>query len=186
VRTTWIWTTSAAAALLLAGCGSGGTNGAAAGAGGAATGSASSSTPAASSVLATWQSPLGQIVIDGKGRTVYVFDKDSAGSGSSACTGTCASLWPAVTTTGAAPSVNGVSGTVGTIARADGSTQVTLDGHPLYTYSGDSASGQVTGQGFMGIWWVVSPSGSKVTGAAASSSAASSSAPGSAGGGSTY
>ena len=73
-----------------------------------------------------------------------------------------------MTTTGDSPTVQGVSATVGTITRADGTKQVTLDGRPVYTYSGDSGAGAVSGQGFKGIWWAVTPSGAEVTGAPAS------------------
>jgi hypothetical protein len=75
-----------------------------------------------------------------------------------------------VTTTSSTPSVKGVTGKVGTIATTGGQKQVTLDGHPLYTYAGDSGAHQTGGQGVMGIWWVVSPSGAKITGSGAASS----------------
>jgi predicted lipoprotein with Yx(FWY)xxD motif len=153
-----------AAALALAGCASsGGTS-----SGGTAGGSAAA--PATSSSLLTaWQSPLGTVVVTGQGRAVYEFDKDTPGSGKSACTGTCVSLWHAVTTTSSSPSVAGLTGTVATIPTADGGQQVTLAGHPLYTYAGDSASGQISGEGVMNIWWLVSPAGAKVKNAASSS-----------------
>jgi predicted lipoprotein with Yx(FWY)xxD motif len=173
VRTTWILAASAAAALALAGCGATSTAGSAASGGG--TSPATTSSPAAATDLASWESPLGTIVIDGKGRTVYEFDKDTAGA-PSACTGVCVGLWPALTTTASMPTVTGVTGTVGTAPTADGKQQVTLDGHRLYTFSGDSGAQQVNGQGFMGLWWTVAPDGTKITGTAASS-ASSSSAP---------
>jgi predicted lipoprotein with Yx(FWY)xxD motif len=66
------------------------------------------------------------------------------------------------------PAVEGVSGDVATIERDDGTRQVTLDGLPLYTYVGDADPGDVTGQGVQEVWWVVSPDGAKVTGAAPS------------------
>jgi predicted lipoprotein with Yx(FWY)xxD motif len=159
-------TTVAAAALALAACGSGG------GGGTAAPGDSSSpggSSTAASTDLASWQSPLGEIVVDRQGRAVYVFDKDTPGAATTACTGQCASLWPAVTTSSSTPSVSGVTGDVGTAPGQDGSQQVTLDGHRLYTFSGDSGDGQVNGQGFMDVWWVVAPDGTKVTAAPSSS-----------------
>lgn len=114
--------------------------------------------------LNTASTSLGTVVVDGKGLTVYVFDNDTAGSGKSSCTGACLSAWPAVTSASAAPSVHGVTGKVGTIAAANGKHQVTLNGLPLYTYSGDGAKGDVNGQGIQGSWWAVSPSGDKVTG----------------------
>jgi predicted lipoprotein with Yx(FWY)xxD motif len=159
----------AAGAMALAACGSGGYGGSgAASSSSSASGSSggSASAAAATTDLAAWESPLGSIVVDGTGRTVYVFDKDTAGA-ASACTGACVSLWPALTTTSSAPSVSGISGEVGTAPTADGKEQVTLDGHRLYTFSGDSGTQQMTGQGYMGIWWAVAPDGTKVTAMAA-------------------
>jgi predicted lipoprotein with Yx(FWY)xxD motif len=119
---------------------------------------------------------VGTIVVDAKGQALYMFDKDTAGS-ASACTGQCVSLWPALTTTSATPTVTGVTGDVGTAPTADGKQQVTLDGHRLYLFSGDSGAQQINGQGFMGLWWAVAPDGTKVTGTASSSGSSSSSAP---------
>lgn len=148
----------AALLLALAGCSSGSP------APGASSGQASgSSTQAASSaVLATASTSLGTVVVDGRGRTVYVFDEDEPGSGRSACTGACASQWPAVETGSATPAVEGVTGTVATITGVDGKRQVTLDGSPLYTYAGDTSAGDATGQGVGGSWWVVAPDGSRI------------------------
>jgi predicted lipoprotein with Yx(FWY)xxD motif len=149
--------------VLLAGCGSTSYNG------GSSSGSASSGDGAAAgAVLGTADSDLGEIVVDADGRTVYVFDKDTANSGKSACSGECLAKWPAVTADSDAPTVDGVSGEVGTITRDDGSTQVTLDGMPLYLYAGDSQAGDVSGQAVGGIWWVVAPDGTKVTAAPSS------------------
>lgn len=164
-------TAAAAGALVLAGCGGGG------GTASNSSGSGTSTAGAANSVavLKTFGSPLGAIVVDGKGMTVYAFDKDTPDSSTSACTGQCASLWPAVTTASATPSVQGVTGQVGTAPTAAGGKQVTLDGHRLYTYSGDSASGQLNGQGYMNIWWVISPAGSEIHKASSTSATSSSS-----------
>jgi predicted lipoprotein with Yx(FWY)xxD motif len=159
---------AALAAVALAGCGtSASSSGSGSASGAAAAGGSSSSSGA---VLTTWESPVGQIVVTADGRAVYVFDKDTGGSAASACTGSCVGLWPAVTTTSSSPAVDGVSGDVGTQPTADGKQQLTLDGHRLYTYAGDSGSQQVNGQGFMGIWWLVSPDGQKLTATAGSSS----------------
>lgn len=181
MRRNWIAVALSAGALVLAGCSAGNSTGGSA-AGSPAPSSAAAAAPSAAAgssaeaaALSTWTSPLGAIVVAGNGRTVYVFDKDTPGSGTSACSGTCAALWPAVTTTSSTPAASGVTGTLGTIARSDGSRQVTLNGHPLYTFSGDSASQQTRGQGVMGIWWVVSPSGTKISSTAAASDSDSSS-----------
>jgi predicted lipoprotein with Yx(FWY)xxD motif len=108
---------------------------------------------------------LGPILVDGSGRTLYLFLKDS-GSASS-CAGACAQLWPPLTTAGAPTGATGVTGTLlGTTARADGSTQVTYHGHPLYYYAPDTQPGQATGQAlnqFGAKWYVLSAKGDKVT-----------------------
>lgn len=117
---------------------------------------------ATAEVLSTASSSLGTIVVDSTGRTVYVFDNDTANSGKSACEGNCSATWPAVTTTGT-PTATGVTGTLGTITLPDGAKQVTLNGLPLYRYAPDSAAGDVNGQGVGGIWWVVGANGAKIT-----------------------
>ena len=80
---------------------------------------------------------LGQILTDGDGNTVYLFEKDE--DGTSNCSGECATEWPPVTTTGSAKAGNGADQSlISTIKRDDGSMQVTYDGHPLYLYAGDT------------------------------------------------
>lgn len=160
----------ALAALALAGCAGPGGSSAGSSSGGGTSyssgGSSSSrSTPAPTKMptgtadLASGTSSLGKIVVDGKGLTVYVFDKDKAGSGTSACAGQCLVNWPPVHSSAATPTANGVTGTLGTITATDGSTQITLNGLPLYHFKGDSAPGDVNGQAVQGIWWVVAPTG---------------------------
>ena len=166
MRTT-IWAAAVAVGVLgLAGCGSD-SSGSSAGSGGGSSSSSSSE----NAVLSTADSSLGTIVVDADGMTVYVFDKDTAGSGTSACSGDCLAKWPAVTTDSDSPEVDGVTGDVGTITRDDGSKQVTLAGMPLYLYAADSQAGDVTGQAVGGIWWVVGADGTEITQTAASSSA---------------
>jgi predicted lipoprotein with Yx(FWY)xxD motif len=169
MRTTSIRRGAVALALLaLAGCGSstygGGT------AAGTSSSSAASSAASAKTDLKTADTGLGKVVVDADGRTVYVFDKDTPGSGTSACTAACLAKWPPVVATSGKPTVSGVTGQLGTITRDDGTKQVTLAGMPLYLFAGDSHAGDVTGQAVGGIWWAVSPSGTKITAAAASSS----------------
>ena len=130
-----------------------------------ATSSPAASSPAADAsaqTLGTADSSLGTIVVDGTGMTVYVFDHDTQGTTSSACTGGCAAAWPAVhgdaTTT-----LDGVTGDLGSITGPDGQPQVTLNGWPLYYYAGDKAAGDVNGQASGGIWWVVGTDGVKIT-----------------------
>jgi predicted lipoprotein with Yx(FWY)xxD motif len=88
------------------------------------------------------------LVAGSNGMTVYTFTNDAAGSGKSACSGGCLTKWPALTVAaGATPtSGTGVTGQLGTIARADnGSLQVTYNGLPLYFYAGDKAAGDTNG-----------------------------------------
>jgi predicted lipoprotein with Yx(FWY)xxD motif/membrane-associated phospholipid phosphatase len=118
----------------------------------------------AGALVAIAKSPLGRILIDSRGRTIYLFEKDRADM--SACSGSCASFWPPVITSGKAVAGAGVKSTLlGTIKRSDGRLQVTYNHHPLYTFKLDTKAGQTTGQGsnnFGAKWYVVSPSGSKI------------------------
>jgi len=94
------------------------------------------------------------LLTNATGLTLYWFAPDSAGK--SACYGDCAAYWPPVTGTPTAGP--GVTGTLGTITRTDGKTQATYDGHPLYTYIGDSAPGQDSGNNLNlngGLWHIV-------------------------------
>ncbi|WP_347345490.1 hypothetical protein [Microbacterium sp.] len=127
---------------------------------------ASAPPPAATSgaALMVADSSLGEIVVDGEGMTVYMFDSDTQGAGASTCEGQCAANWPAVTTESEAPAVEGVTGEVGTITGVDGATQVTLNGWPLYYFVGDTAAGDVKGQGVNGVWWVLTPDGERFAG----------------------
>ena len=168
MRTTSIRRGAVALALLaLAGCGSSYGGGSA-----SSTSSSSASASASNAALKTASTSLGKVVVDSGGRTVYVFDKDTAGSGTSACTAACLAKWSPVQATSGKPTGTGVTGQLGTIKRDDGTEQVTLAGMPLYLYSGDAKAGDVTGQGVLGIWWVVGPDGTKITAAAASPSSA--------------
>ncbi|MFF2052485.1 hypothetical protein ACFVU2_12870 [Leifsonia sp. NPDC058194] len=164
--------------IALAGCSAGGSSaGSSSGSSSATTAGASSgsSGSASTAALKTGDTSLGTVVVDGKGLTVYVFDKDTQNAGTSSCSGACAAQWPAVESDSAKPDVSGVTGTVGTITGVDGNKQVTLDGRPLYTFAGDSSAGDVTGQGVGGIWWAVMPDGSKIGAAATSTSGGASS-----------
>lgn len=112
--------------------------------------------------LATASTDLGTILVDGEGRTLYVFDNDAEGE--SSCDGQCAETWPPLT--GEATAGGDVDAALlGSIERTDGTTQVTYDGSPLYYYAADSAPGGTSGQGVGDVWWVVGPDGSPVTAA---------------------
>lgn len=109
---------------------------------------------------------LGRIAVDSHGRTLYLFEKDKRGH--SACSGLCATYWPPLLTHGKPVAMVGVKRSLlGTIRRSDGRRQVTLAGHPLYRYAGDSKRGQTNGEGltdFGGGWDALTPSGKKIEG----------------------
>jgi predicted lipoprotein with Yx(FWY)xxD motif len=107
---------------------------------------------------------LGKILVDDKGMTLYIFDKDTQGK--SNCTGDCANNWPPFTLKDATATVtagDGVSGKLDVIDRGDGTYQVTANGMPLYYFIKDKNSGDVNGQGVGDVWWVVADDGNKVT-----------------------
>jgi len=133
---------------------------------GVAQASASAAAPVAKRPpVTTAKSALGPILVDAKGRTVYVFMADSPGR--STCTGQCLTYWPAVVAPAKLPAAAaGVTGKLGSITRDDGTRQLTINGWPLYTYAGDTKAGMTSGQGSSGSgakWWVVSPAGKKIT-----------------------
>lgn len=158
-----------AGALALAACGGSSTSsssGAAAapGYGGGTAGASTGST--AASVVSTKTSSLGTFLVDGQGRTLYLWDADHGPR--STCTAACAQAWPPLTTTGAPKASGAVSSSLlGTATRADGSREVTYAGHPLYTYAGDTRPGQTTGEGsdsFGAPWWTVTTAGRALQG----------------------
>jgi predicted lipoprotein with Yx(FWY)xxD motif len=151
---------AAAAAVALAACGSSGTSSAASSPAG------SSSSPAAAAALSVKTAQIGDAMVltNSKGFTLYAFSPDT--STTSKCVGTCAQIWPPVLGPVTAADV---TGTFGTIKRADGTTQATFDGHPLYTYVGDTAPGQTNGNGIKGLWSEVTTSVGAVSAGGSSS-----------------
>jgi predicted lipoprotein with Yx(FWY)xxD motif len=109
-------------------------------------------------------SPLGRILVDNKGITLYDFPPDKGTT--SVCYGACAALWPPLLTTGKPIAGPGVRASLlGTTKRKDGKLEVTYNGHPLYYFVTDRKPGQTTGQGlnqFGGPWWVLSPAGKEI------------------------
>ena len=103
-------------------------------------------------------------LVGANGRTLYLFQGDK--NGTSACTGACAAAWPPYTVTGTPQAGSGVNqALLGTITRPDGTTQLTYNGHPLYYFAADTASGSAHGQGltaFGAEWYAVGASGSKI------------------------
>jgi predicted lipoprotein with Yx(FWY)xxD motif len=148
-------------ALIAAACGSSTTGSGAASQSSASSGpsSAPASSPAASgTALKTAKVGGATVLTNAKGFTLYWFAPDSATK--SNCNGACAGAWPPVT--GPATAGSGVTGKLGTIKRSDGSMQATYAGHPLYTFTSDTAPGVAKGNGvnaFGGLWHEVTASG---------------------------
>ena len=108
------------------------------------------SSGAASVIVSTASSPsFGMVLTGPNGKTLYTHAGDSATS--STCTGGCATAWPPLPTTGQPSAGAGVTGQLGTLIRADGTTQVTYDGLPLYYWEGDTKPGDLTGNGVDGF-----------------------------------
>src|SRR6266545_3262777 len=150
---------SVAIALVAAGCG-----GKSSTSSKSAPATASSSGTAGGATVAVRSSKLGKILVDGSGRTLYLFEKDKGTT--SSCYGACAGAWPPYTTP-AAPQAGGgaTASLLGTTTRTDGTTQVTYKDHPLYYFVGDKQPGEVTGEGvnaFGAKWYVLAPSGNKI------------------------
>ena len=154
----------------------------------AAGGSSSSAAPAAAGGSTVTAKTIGsqQVLVDSKGMTLYWFAPDT--STKSNCSGSCATYWPPVT--GPVTAGSGVTGTLGTITRSDGTKQATYMGHPLYTYVGDTSPGQNKGNGLNisgGLWYEMTVSGSTpAPGAAGAGSTASAKATTTSGGGGGY
>jgi predicted lipoprotein with Yx(FWY)xxD motif len=165
-------------ALALAGCGSSGSA--------SDTPATTTATPAAASPAPTSSTAatvdvgstnLGSILVNSQGRTLYLFEADSGTT--SACTGACAQAWPPLMASGQLAAGNGAdTSLIGTTQRSDGTSQVTYDGHPVYTFAKDQNAGDTNGEGitaFGGAWYALTPTGTAVP--AASSSAATSPSP---------
>ena len=108
--------------------------------------------------------PLGKIVVDSRGHSLYLFEADRKGK--SACYGACAKAWPPVIVIGKPKAGPGArAALLGVVKRKDGKAQVTYRGHPLYRFFKDTGRGQVKGQGldfFGGEWYVLTPAGAKL------------------------
>jgi len=156
----------AVAGLIAAGCGSSGSTSA----------PASSASPTHTGAPASTGSALNTASVSGttvltnaKGFTLYWFAPDT--STKSNCNGSCATIWPPVK--GPATAGSGVTGKLTTITRSDGSMQAVYNGHPLYTYTGDTAPGQNNGNGLNasgGVWHEVTVSGAAAPASSQSSS----------------
>jgi predicted lipoprotein with Yx(FWY)xxD motif len=169
MRNRWLVPVGAAAAVLVvAACGSTSSTSSSGGSGGS---SSSASSPAAASgaALTTAKVSGSTLLTNAKGFTLYWFAPDTTTA--SKCNGACAKFWPPVH--GPATAGTGVTGTLGVITRSDGSKQATWNGHPLYTYAGDTAPGMNKGNGLNlsgGIWHEIVLSGAAAPAPSTSSS----------------
>jgi predicted lipoprotein with Yx(FWY)xxD motif len=143
----WATTAFAVATLAVAACGSSGSSGSSSSGGSSNSGSAAAKT---TSVVKTTKIGSATVLTNAKGFTIYTFAID--GMNKSNCSGACAHYWPPVK---GPVKTTGIKGTFTTIKRSDGTTQETWNGHPLYTYIGDTAPGQAKGNGLNlsgGVW----------------------------------
>ena len=125
---------------------------------------AGSSLAAGRATVKTRHGELGTFLVDGKGRTLYLFEKDKTKK--STCSGACAQAWPPLLTSGKPKAAGKAKASLlGTTKRSDGKTQVTYKGHPLYYFFQDKKAGDTTGEGIDGFgaeWYVLAPSGKKI------------------------
>jgi predicted lipoprotein with Yx(FWY)xxD motif len=139
------WSAVAAAGLLAAGCAF----------------ATNSQDPGRQQVTSAAVPKLGPVLVDGKGRTMYVFAADPPNR--STCFGACASIWPPATSQGRPGTSGGAQpGMLTTIARSDGPRQIVYAGHPLYYYQADTGRGDAQGQGitqFGSPWFALTPQG---------------------------
>ena len=126
--------------------------------------SAGNAGPVKGPIVSTAGSSLGQLLVDPRGRTLYLFGKDK--NGKSACSGACAAAWPPLIATAKPRAGTGAKASrLGTIKRADGRRQVTYNHHPVYTFVKDTKKGQTNGEGlkaFGATWDALSAAGAKV------------------------
>ena len=124
----------------------------------------SHATSATGPIVSTASTSLGKILVDSRGRTLYLFERDK--NGKSACTGKCAAAWPPLIASGKPrATASARASLLGTTRRADGRLQVTYNHHPLYRFVQDTKKGQTTGEGvdaFGAEWYAVSPAGAAV------------------------
>jgi predicted lipoprotein with Yx(FWY)xxD motif len=114
-------------------------------------------------VVASAETGLGAVLVDAQGFTLYVFDNDTPGSGTSSCTGGCLDNWPPAAAEQGFTVGEGLDQSLfSTITRDDGSLQLAVNGRPLYRFANDSAAGQTNGQGVGGVWWAAGADGNAI------------------------
>ena len=159
------------AAVVIAGCGGGSSSSSSSeSSGGETTGSESATTSSeggggSGTITGAEVGGVGTVLVDSEGMTVYLFTPDQGTE--STCYGGCEAAWGPVVAEGKPTAGEGaMSSALGTTKRKDGTMQVTYNGHPLYTFSGDSAPGEANGQEDDGTWFVLDEAGEAVTGGA--------------------
>jgi len=147
------------AALAVAAAACGGSNNESSGTAATAAPATTAAQGAGKVTVAVAGSDLGDILVDGDGRTLYAFTKDKGDQ--SACSGACASNWPALT--GTATAGTGIQASMlSTSMQANGKSQVTYGGRPLYYFAGDAKPGDTNGQGVGGVWFALTADGQLV------------------------
>jgi predicted lipoprotein with Yx(FWY)xxD motif len=147
------------AALTVAAAACGGDNNESSGTAATAGPTTTAAQRASGTTVAVASSKLGDILVDGDGRTLYAFTKDKGDQ--SACSGGCAANWPALT--GTATAGTGVQASMlSTSMQANGDSQVTYGGRPLYHFAGDAKSGDTNGQGVGNLWFALTAAGELV------------------------
>lgn len=155
--------TIAGAALLVAACGSYGSSGSYGSPYGTSSSPAAAG-PGGGATVGLRGTPFGQILVDGNGKTLYLFAADK--SAMSTCYGDCSSVWPPLLTGGSPVAGSGINQSLlSTTKRTDGSVEVVYNGHPLYYFVSDKQAGDTTGQAlssFGADWYVISAAGNGV------------------------
>ena len=127
-------------------------------------GQAGAATAKKDATVSVRKTGLGKVLVDSSGRTLYLFKLDTGTQ--SQCTGACAANWPPLPATGKPVAGTGAKASlIGSTTRADGTSQVTYNGHPVYMFLGDQKAGQTNGEGvnaFGASWFAVSPAGNQV------------------------
>ena len=166
----WVGPSIAAAVVVLAACGSSTASSGGSGSSGNS-GGGTTSVSGSGSGIKTASTSKGKVLTNSAGLTLYWFAIDTPHK--SNCNGQCVTFWPPVPGNQKVASGVSLPGTFGKITRADGSSQLTYDGRPLYTFKQDTAAGQINGNGINtsgGLWWAATPSGAKLAAAPAPSS----------------
>jgi predicted lipoprotein with Yx(FWY)xxD motif len=168
MKRAWLLLLMLGALVAISGCGAGTTSGAAQAANTPTAtptlAPTATATPAPPNMAVRTAGPLGAILVDGSGRTLYLWEADHGSS--STCYGACATAWPPFMITGTPVLGTGVNqALLGSTTRTDGTKQVTYNGHPLYYFQGDTQAGDTKGQNLHAYgadWYVLGPNGNKI------------------------